>query len=351
MRATSRAIDPRRFSPKSIRYKVVQLQKLVQSLNALLLDMPDLPDHVERALQEASKEVKRLLSSDLRYDSPYLQKYGMRVFTRALADVKEELLYSIHKATYLSEEDLASILADPADVAFLKTEGGEEWRAVKIWGAFSKLETQYSDLVKWFDGLQEKFSIDSEEELFHASLYAADLAKNGWSSGPSTRTGLGALGKQTTVSFTYSLVYAQAIYQFYIAAWLVANKKMSVDRVAALFSIKRETIFKTDRKAYGIEKLDENGQLKKPQDIYNKNNQGLNEFLNFVKMYNVQVEFLAVFNQETLYKQLRSIPVTSIGIVKCVVNTDGAEHVPGEQELRVSSDAIKSTVLVTRGKY
>ena len=56
-----------------------------------------------------------------------------------------------------------------------------------------------------------------------------------------------------------------------------------------------------------------------------------------------------IFNQEKLYKQLRSIPVTSIGIVKCVVATEGAEHLPGEQEIRVKPEAIQSTVLVTKG--
>ena len=53
---------------------------------------------------------------------------------------------------------------------------------------------------------------------------------------------------------------------------------------------------------------------------------------------------------EVLYEQLRSIPVDSIGIVKCVIDTTGAEHFAGEQELRVDSSAIKSTKLVTQGK-
>jgi hypothetical protein len=32
-----------------------------------------------------------------------------------------------------------------------------------------------------------------------------------------------------------------------------------------------------------------------------------------------------------------------------VVETEGAEHFPGEQEIRVKPEAIQSTVLVTKG--
>ena len=90
---------------------------------------------------------------------------------------------------------------------------------------------------------------------------------------------------------------------------------------------------------------------KNPRDIYNKNDQGLNEFLNFVRMYNVSVSYLAIFNAKQLYEQLRKIPIDNIGIVKCLVNTDGAEHLPGEQELRVLPSAIKTTTLLTSGKH
>ena len=66
-------------------------------------------------------------------------------------------------------------------------------------------------------------------------------------------------------------------------------------------------------------------------------------------MHETGVNYLLVCNADVLYKQLRSIPITSIGIVKCVVETEGAEHVPGEWELRVMPEAIQSTVLVTKG--
>ena len=99
-------------------------------------------------------------------------------------------------------------------------------------------------------------------------------------------------------------------------------------------------------RAGGILDFDTNIPAK---DKYQAKDQGLNEFLNFVRMHEIGVNYLLVCNADVLYKQLRSIPVTSIGIVKCVVETEGAEHVPGEWELRVMPEAIQSTVLVTKG--
>ena len=125
---------------------------------------------------------------------------------------------------------------------------------------------------------------------------------------------------------------------------MVANKKMSVDRVAALFKTTRETYHKPMRT--GALDFYNNSPAK---DRYAAKDQGLNEFLNFVRMHEIGVNYLSIFNADVLYKQLRSIPVTSIGIVKCVVETEGAEHVPGEWEIRVKPEAIQSTVLVTKG--
>ena len=217
-----------------------------------------------------------------------------------------------------------------------------ETKAFHDWARLLEFKKKAEEKLQYFDTIQKSGTMESTETLFHASLYASDLAKNGWSAA-GDRTGLSAFGKQQTVSFTYSLVYAQQIFQFFIAAWMVANKKMSVDRVAALFKTKRETYHKASRTDF----LPDSDN--KVTDRYAAKDQGLNEFLNFVKMHEIGVNFLAVFNQETLYKQLRSIPVTSIGIVKCVVETEGAEHVPGEWEIRVKPEAIQSTVLVTKG--
>ena len=347
MLSTSRVIDPRRFSPKIIRQRLLNLQGV---LNALQKLTPESDTHFEldQAESDLHREVAFLRGVDLTYKSPYLRQIPAKI-KRYVDELEDEILWSVKQDAYLSEDDLTEILQDKSTADFVLSEGGDEASAVKLWQKFKTLQAQTDDMQTWFAGLSEDFVINTEETLFHASLYAKYLARSGWSSDPGTRTGVGSLGKQQTISFTYSLVYAQQLYQFFIGAWLVANKKLSVDRAAALFISKRETYHTTMRKTGWLDSLLSEG--KNPRDIYNKNDQGLNEFLNFVRMYNVSVSYLAIFNEKQLYEQLRKIPIDNIGIVKCLVNTDGAEHLPGEQELRVLPSAIKTTTLLTSGKH
>ena len=128
---------------------------------------------------------------------------------------------------------------------------------------------------------------------------------------------------------------------------MVANKKLSVDRAAALFI---RNVKRTTRQCVRLGGWIVCSVKARIPVTSTKNDQGLNEFLNFVRMYNVSVSYLAIFNGKQLYEQLRKIPI-DIGIVKCLVNTDGAEHLPGEQELRVLPSAIKTTTLLTSGKH
>ena len=274
-----------------------------------------------------------------------------------LGALEDDFAEYAYKQLGIREQDLNDVASDASSLEYImQYEPDEpETKAFHDWARLLEFKKKAEEKLQYFDNIQKSqkgFTPESTETLFHASLYASDLAKNGWST-IGDRTGLGAFGKQHTVSFTYSLVYAQHIFQFYIAAWMVANKKMSVDRVAALFKTKRETYHKPVRAdlLFDISLLakDKYEANRLAKDKYEAKDQGLNEFLNFVRMHEIGVNFLMVFNQETLYKQLRSIPITSIGIVKCVVETEGAEHVPGEWELRVMPEAIQSTVLVTKG--
>ena len=241
MLSTSRVIDPRRFSPKIIRQRLLNLQGV---LNALQKLTPESDTHsaLDQAESDLHREVAFLRGVDLTYKSPYLRQLPAKI-KRYVDELEDEILWSVKQDAYLSEDDLTEILQDKSTADFVLSEGGDEASAVKLWQKFKTLQAQTDDMQTWFAGLSEDFVINTEETLFHASLYAKDLARSGWSSDPGTRTGVGSLGKQQTISFTYSLVYAQQLYQFFIGAWLVANKKLSVDRAAALFirNVKRTT--------------------------------------------------------------------------------------------------------------
>ena len=338
--AVSSLVDPRLFSDKVVRKKISDLAKLIVQAHKYFANYTT---RSQSYFDEAAKEWNYLLTTAT-YRTGFLSiQQKVRSLLYAVEDDFAEYAY---KKLGIREQDLNEVASDASSLEYLmQYEPDEpETKAFHDWARLLEFKKKAEEKLQYFDTIQKSVTMESTETLFHASLYASELAKNGWSAA-GDRTGLGAFGKQQTVSFTYSLVYAQQIFQFFIAAWMVANKKMSVDRVAALFKTKRETYYKPMR-AGGILDFDTNIPAK---DKYQAKDQGLNEFLNFVRMHEIGVNWLAVFNQETLYKQLRSIPVTSIGIVKCVVETEGAEHVPGEWEIRVKPEAIKSTILVTKG--
>ena len=340
--AASRLVDPRLFSDKVVRKKISDLAKLIVQAHKHFANYMTL---AQSYFDEAAKELNYLLTTAT-YRTGFL---SMQQKVRRLLHALEDDFEYAYKKLRIPEQDLNEVAADASSLEYLmQNEPDEpETKAFHDWARLLEFKKKAEEKLQYFDTIQtiqKSVTMESTETLFHASLYASDLAKNGWSAA-GDRTGVGSIGKQQTVSFTYSLVYAQQLFQFFIAAWMVANKKMSVDRVAALFKTKRETYHKPMR-AGGILDFDTNILAK---DKYEAKDQGLNEFLNFVHMHEIGVNYLAIYNADVLYKQLRSIPVTSIGIVKCVVETEGAEHLPGEWEIRVKPEAIQRTVLVTKG--
>lgn len=350
MISVGRAIDPRRFSPRIIRQRLLALRKLLDKLGSVHGDVRGHNGALDRAAEDVTQELQSLLSStEVKYDSPYLSRLSekLRLY---VADVEGEVVYRAKTEAYLSKDDLNEIIHDRDALRVVLSEGVDEGAVVRMWQQFVDAKAQAAEAIGWFHGLAEEFSVDSEETLFHASLYARDLARNGWSHEPGVRTGVGSFGKQKEVSFTYSLVYAQQLYQFFVAAWMVANGKLTVERAAGLFRAKHESYYKSEKALHGLDVLDANGNKRHPREVYEPKDQALNEFRNFVRMYNVSVQYLAVVGAEQLYEQLRMIALSSIGIVKCKVDTIGAQHLPGEQELRVLPSAIKSTVLVTSAR-
>ena len=345
MISVGRAIDPRRFSPRIIRQRLLALRKLLDKLGSVRGDNGAL----DRAADDVAQELQHLLNStEVKY-SPYVSRLSEKL-QLYVANVEDEVLYRAKRDAYLTEDDLNEIVNDSTALRMVLSEGGDEGVVVRLWQQFVVTKSQAEEVIRWFKGLDEEFSIDSEETLFHASLYARDLVRKGWSHEPGARTGVGSLGKQKEVSFTYSLVYAQQLYQFFVAAWMVANGKLTVERAASLFRAKHESYYKSEKALHGLDVLDANGNRRHPREIYMPKEQARNEFRNFVRMYNVSVQFLAVVGVEQLYEQLRMIALSSIGIVKCKVDTTGAQHLLGEQELRVLPSAIKSTVLVTSAR-
>jgi D-lyxose ketol-isomerase len=51
-------------------------------------------------------------------------------------------------------------------------QSGDEGAVVRMWQQFVDAKAQAAEAIGWFQGLAEEFSVDSEETLFHASLYA-----------------------------------------------------------------------------------------------------------------------------------------------------------------------------------
>lgn len=92
MLSTSRVIDPRRFSPKIIMQRLLNLQGV---LNALQKLTPESDTHsaLDQAESDLHREVAFLRGVDLTYKSPYLRQLPAKI-KRYVDELEDEILWS-----------------------------------------------------------------------------------------------------------------------------------------------------------------------------------------------------------------------------------------------------------------
>lgn len=176
------------------------------------------------------------------------------------------------------------------------------------------------------------------ETLWHATLYATDICKDGFSSErPTDRKGLGAFGTLNTISMTAEVDLALDAANMFHTAWHIAHGNITARDI--LNAMREEGIDATYdfRSHFGnqdIETLSDPADAMKMLRLY---------------LYASDRQSNPVFvNPDELLDALLATDIDQIGLVACDVGLDDAtEYLYGEAEFRVTPSQVIS---VKRGE-
>lgn len=211
------------------------------------------------------------------------------------------------------------------------------YRAILTLGKICKNAEQiFADITEKFTALAHKQSYildphrykpkhEAEEELYHATIYANDIAKDGFlQKQPPDRHGLGNYGNQTTISFTHSIKIAHDIYRCLRELWMIAHGNLSYTTILKWFEAEKLTV---------------------PNDIKQDEYRTANLYRAY--LWHTNIRGNPVFaNITTTVDILKKRKMEDIGILKCKVRLDDdVEYHHGEAEFRLSADRV---ITVTR---
>lgn len=197
---------------------------------------------------------------------------------------------------------------------------------------------------------QEHFGADKPpaedvETLYHASAWAADIARDGWRRGDPTdrvadRVGLGGPWTNGLISFTYDLHYAQAVSRTMKDLVMIANQQVRVKDV--LSWLRDDGVGDLDAAARNI------GEGRRPNDT---DDTPLNTYIWYRRwqrnsmFHSLRVHPLVIDNALKIVDVLRGRHVRDVGVLACQVEVgrDDVEFKSGEREYRVPVDAILET--------
>lgn len=192
---------------------------------------------------------------------------------------------------------------------------------------------------------------DEVETLFHASIHAEELARDGFQAEkPENRTGVGNFGSQDTISFTHSRKIAADIARCLKEIWMIAHGQITARQIIGWMQAEGMD-WRSDsmKSTVGISDKTESDRIPGHYHYRTKALTELKTPQEIVKLYNVylwhtKIRSNPVFaNLDELLEQMRGIPVKSIGIVQCEVRlTPEDEYLPGESEFRVKPESVLS---------
>ena len=226
-------------------------------------------------------------------------------------------------------------------------------RAEQVWADLSDklaLVAEKSAAQRWGKGYRPKHA--EVEELYHASIHAAELTEIGFQAEkPEGRTGVGNFGSQSEISFTHDYKIAQDIVRCLKELWMIAHGEVNTKTI--LGWMRAEGIDYKDPKFIStlgigeksIEKVGnhdvERWRTKQPHELTDPKD--------IAKLYNLylwhtKLRSNPVFaNLEELIVQLKKVELNDIGIVVCQVRLNqDTEYLSGESEFRVAADRVES---------
>lgn len=307
-------------------------------------------------------QLKRDLENILAHGNEFLRfAIESRKYVDALDDQAKQIMTLLHTAEAGAKEYGYDNPPDEFDTEYHAAMGLlKGLRMLSV--AVKRDEALWSDISKKLAVVAQKRALaqsgrdyrpehDEVETLFHASIHAEELARDGFQAvKPEERTGVGNFGTQETISFTHSRKIAQDIARALKEFWMIAHGQITARQIIGWMNAEgidwktdsfRSTVGISDRTesehipGHYLYRTKDLSELKTPQEIAKLFN---------VYLWHTKLRGNPVFaNIDKLLEQMREIPVKSIGIVQCEVRlTPEDEYLSGESEFRVKPESVLS---------
>jgi hypothetical protein len=168
------------------------------------------------------------------------------------------------------------------------------------------------------------------ENLYHVSLYANDISKNGFKdTKPEEYVGVGNYGNQKKISFTHSLVIAQSILRAFRDIWMIVHGQLKAPEIFSW--IKHENIYDEVMKGIGI------------KNFIPKTTKDILHLYRYYLLHNKLRIDPWIVNLDTLAENIKTVDYKNIGILSCEVKLTGnEEYFDAEREFRVEPNQILS---------
>jgi hypothetical protein len=188
---------------------------------------------------------------------------------------------------------------------------------------------------------------DEIEVLYHASIHAAEIAKEGFKTErPEKRGGVGNYGQQATISFTHDFKIAHDILRAFRELWMIVHGQITSKHLMQWMDSEGIDYRKPEFvSSLGISRgttdnlsgyrLAQAHELKDPKEVAR---------LYTHYLWHTQLRSNPVFaSLDNLVDVLAGVALNDIGILACRVQLDrGEEYYPAEREFRVTPDAVLS---------
>lgn len=285
---------------------------------------------------------------DLRDNLDNIRRYGTRDFLRYVKgtlDYIEPLRDDVRTVLAL----MPQVEAGFRDYGYTEPDQyDDEYRAARaladayevIGKALAEIETMIRDLKIVIADVEKRqsyaFNPDKYrpehgeiEKLYHASIYASEIAREGFAAEkPTERKGVGNLGDQQLISFTHDIKIAHDIMRALREIWMIVHGQLTRRQIATWIN---------------HEGLD----ARFANSLYSSSSEPPDSIKNTIALYRAYLGLSKLrsdpvfISPNELISQLEDRVITDIGIVACSVRLDGTEqYLHGEAEFRVPASRV-----------
>ena len=181
-----------------------------------------------------------------------------------------------------------------------------------------------------------EYTLESTEEVYHASINAKEIYENGFDIKGKHGEGLGTGNQPREISFTIDLYVAKEIAKHFKVCWLIANDQYSWRDFINFLEDRRKDEYTVKEILHELWK---NGYL---NEQYKPNDR-----VQFLTAYTKCLIFLKDYypafmgtDYNKFFEKLKTIPYTNIGVLKCNIKTDGRSFKQSEMEIRAYPEDV-----------